>query len=152
MRRRAARGASPARAANWIRTEVMRALNEKRVGIEDFGVPANNLSALLVKIDRGELSTTLAKAVFEEMVKDGVTVSEALRKIGTPAGKLSGENLRVIVEKVLRKESVTVEEIRSGKDAKGKKRGFLCGQIMREARGQADPEEVARTLSQFLGC
>jgi aspartyl-tRNA(Asn)/glutamyl-tRNA(Gln) amidotransferase subunit B len=145
-------GASPARAANWIRTEVMRALNEKRVGIEDFGVPANNLSALLVKIDRGELSTTLAKAVFEEMVKDGVTVSEALRKIGTPAGKLSGENLRVIVEKVLRKESVTVEEIRSGKDAKGKKRGFLCGQIMREARGQADPEEVARTLSQFLGC
>ncbi|MFA0889657.1 MAG: Asp-tRNA(Asn)/Glu-tRNA(Gln) amidotransferase subunit GatB [Synergistales bacterium] len=145
-------GADPQRAANWIRTEVLRVLNEKRIGIEDFGVPAENLSPLLVKIDRGELSTTLAKTVFDRMVAEGLTALEALEKIGAPSGRLTGERLRNVIERVLEKESSAVEEIKSGKDPKGKKRGFLCGQIMREARGQADPEEVAKTLSRFLGC
>lgn len=143
-------GASPNRAANWIRTEVMRFLNEKKTSIENFPLSPEKLSRLLARIDKGQLSTTLAKTVFERMVAENLDEDEALEKAGAIAGKVSGDNLREMVKKVLEKEGPTVEEIKSGRDSKGKKRSFLCGLVMRESKGQADPAEVAKVLEDIL--
>jgi len=145
-----AQGANAQRAANWIRTEVLRVLNEKKIPIRSFPIPASELAALLSKIEAGELSTTLAKKAFDLMVSEDLQVEAAIRKIGAPSGKLSGEALRALVLRVMKREMSAVDEIREGKDAKGKKRGFLCGQVMREARGQADPAEVATVLGEIL--
>jgi len=145
-----AQGANAQRAANWIRTEVLRVLNEKKIPIRSFPIPASELAALLSKIEAGELSTTLAKKAFDLMVSEDLQVEAAIRKIGAPSGKLSGEALRALVLRVMEREMSAVDEIREGKDAKGKKRGFLCGQVMREARGQADPAEVATVLGEIL--
>lgn len=143
-------GANPLRAANWIRTEVLRVLNESKVPIEQFAVSPRNLADLLSKIDKGDVSTTLAKTVFELMVAEGLSVSGAIDRIGAPAGKLSGPELRLVIERILARETEACEEIKAGKDPKGKKRGFLCGQVMRESRGQADPAEVAKTLGEII--
>lgn len=145
-----AAGANPLRAANWIRTEVLRVLNEGKMPIERFTVSPRDLAELLSKIEKGELSTTLAKTVFELMVAEGLSVTGAIDRIGAPAGKLSGPELRFLIERILARETGACEEIRAGKDLKGKKRGFLCGQVMREARGQADPGEVAKLLGEIL--
>lgn len=143
-------GANPVRAANWVRTEVLRVLNERRITIENFDVEPVELAKLVEKIEKREISTTLAKKAFETMVAERLDVKEALRRIGAPSGKLAGAELRVLVERVLEREREVLEEIRQGKDTKGKKRGFLCGQVMRESRGQADPAEVERTLAEIL--
>jgi aspartyl-tRNA(Asn)/glutamyl-tRNA(Gln) amidotransferase subunit B len=143
-------GASPLRAANWIRTEVLRVLNERKVPIDRFTVSPRDLAELLSKIEKGDISTTLAKTVFELMVAEGLSVSGAIDRVGAPAGKLSGLELRLLIERILARETEACEEIRAGNDRKGKKRGFLCGQVMREARGQADPGEVAKLLGEIL--
>jgi len=145
-----AQGADAQRTANWIRTEVLRVLNERKISIGSFPVPAFELAALLSKIEGGALSTTLAKKAFDLMVSEDLQAEAAIRKIGAPSGKLSGEALRALVLRVMEREMSAVDEIREGKDAKGKKRGFLCGQVMREARGQADPAEVASALGEIL--
>ena len=146
-----AEGVTPQRAANWIRTEVLRVLNERKIPIRSFSVPASELAALLSKIDGGILSTTLAKKAFDLMVSESLQADAAIRKIGAPSGKLSGEELRDLILRVMEREKAAVDEIREGKDAKGKKRGFLCGLVMREARGQADHAEVASVLGEILG-
>lgn len=143
-------GAAPSRAANWIRTEVLRILNENKIPIEKFKILPTELAILLKKIDKGDLSTTLAKTIFDLMASDGLTTAEASLKVGVSSGKLSGSELETIIRDILEREIEAVEEIRIGKDKKGKKRGFLCGLVMRETKGQADPAEVACRIDGFL--
>jgi Asp-tRNAAsn/Glu-tRNAGln amidotransferase B subunit (PET112 homolog) len=143
-------GANPLRAANWIRTEILRVLNERKIPIEKFTVSPENFSALLTKVEGGDLSTTLAKKVFDLMVSEGLSLPAAIVRLGANSGKLARQELKAVMDRVLERETSAIEEIRTGKDPKGKKRGFLCGQVMREARGQADPGEVAKMLGEIL--
>lgn len=143
-------GANPLRAANWIRTEILRVLNERKIPIEKISVSPENFSALLTKVEGGDLSTTLAKKVFDLMVSEGLSLPVAIDRLGASSGKLTGPELKAVMDRVLERETSAIEEIRTGKDPKGKKRGFLCGQIMREARGQADPGEVAKMIGEIL--
>ncbi len=144
------KGATPLRAANWIRTEVLRVLNEKRISIEAFALSPEKLGHLLARIESGLVSTTLAKELFEKMVDENLDVDEALQKAGSPSGKVTGNDLRKMVKLVLDRERATVEEIKQGKDGKGKKRSYLCGLVMRESKGQADPAEVGKILEEIL--
>jgi len=143
-------GGNPLRAANWIRTEILRVLNERKIPIEELTVSPENFSALLAMVEGGDLSTTLAKKVFDLMVSEGLSLPAAIGRLDANSGKLTGPELKAVMDRVLERETNAIEEIRTGKDPKGKKRGFLCGQVMREARGQADPGEVAKMLGEIL--
>jgi aspartyl-tRNA(Asn)/glutamyl-tRNA(Gln) amidotransferase subunit B len=143
-------GAGPKRAANWFRTEVLRLMNEAG---SDPGAPpvsAENLAQLLVAVDQGSLSNTAAKDVWGKMLRDGCSVQDAAKSLGLAEGAASGEKLRTIIQGVLENEQEVIEEIRTGKDPKGKKLKFLFGLVMRETRGQADPAEVRKTLEKMV--
>ncbi|MCF4150833.1 Asp-tRNA(Asn)/Glu-tRNA(Gln) amidotransferase subunit GatB [Dethiosulfovibrio sp. F2B] len=139
-------GASPARASNWIRTEVLRVLNERGGHISEFSLSPAALVELLRMVEGKKLSTTAAKEVFDAMVSREISLKEAIDACGVTAGNLSGDGLASLVQSVLEANGDVVEVIRSCDDKKDKKRKFLQGQVMKEARGQADPREVAKIL------
>ncbi|MCF7935233.1 MAG: Asp-tRNA(Asn)/Glu-tRNA(Gln) amidotransferase subunit GatB [Synergistales bacterium] len=144
-------GGVPAeRAGKWVKTEILRVLNEQDIGMAQFPVPADQLALLLKKVEARELSTTAARDVFTAMCKEQVGCDEAIEKAGVATGSVEGERLRGIVEKILSEHPDVLEEIRSGKDKKGKKQRFLQGQVMRETRGQADPGAIAEQLKELL--
>ena len=137
------KGGSPVKvASNWIRTEIMRVLNERAISAEELTIPSDEMALLLSRIDRGDLSTTAAKEVFAMMLEKSLNVDDAIKALGLSTGKLTGSDLEAIVVKVLAENAEVVEEIRAGKDKKGKKVKFLQGIVMRETKGQADPKEV----------
>jgi aspartyl-tRNA(Asn)/glutamyl-tRNA(Gln) amidotransferase subunit B len=136
------RGSPVKVASNWIRTEIMRVLNERAISAEELTIPPDEMALLLSRIDRGDLSTTAAKEVFAMMLEKSLNVDDAIRALGLSTGKLTGSDLEAIVVKVLAENAEVVEEIRAGKDKKGKKVKFLQGIVMRETKGQADPKEV----------
>lgn len=142
-------GASPARALNWVRTELLRVMNEKELPMGSFPVSSDILGKLVVLVDGGKLSTTVAREVFHSVV-DGCSLDDALSAAGAAPDGLSGEVLEAIVEKVLEANGDVVEEILSGKDAKGKKSKFLTGLVMKEARGQVDAAVVKGILEASL--
>ncbi len=142
-------GASPARASNWIRTEVLRGMKEKGMTPEIWPISPKNLADLLSQVERGDLSTTVAREVFNSML-EGYTLAEGLKTAGAAPGGLSVSALGDLIRSVLSAQPEVTEFILSGRDEKGKKEKFLAGLVMREARGQADPKEVARVLSAFL--
>ncbi len=143
-------GAEARRAANWVRTEVLRVLNEKRISLEAFPLKAENLAALLVLVEGKGLSTTAAKDVFDVMVRDGSPLEAAMAATGVVSGQVSGSRLEEIVETILAANVEAVEAVRSGKDLKGKKIKFLQGLVMREIRGQADAVQVEAVLKRKL--
>ena len=141
---------SPAKACNWIKTEVLRILKEQEKTISNFTICPICLGKLIAKIEKKELSNTQAKDVFAKMVEKNLSLEDAIKQIGT-TGRLTGEKLSDIIVAVLRDNADAVDFIRSGKDKKGAKLKFLQGLVMRETRGNADVSEVAQTVYKFLG-
>jgi aspartyl-tRNA(Asn)/glutamyl-tRNA(Gln) amidotransferase subunit B len=144
-----AAGANPVRAGNWIRTEVLRALNERQIDAGALAVKPEALAELILRVEDGKLSTTLARQVFEGML-EGLSLDEALKKSGAAEGGVGQGALEDLVRSTLDANPGVVEEIRSGKDTKGKKIKFLQGLVMREAKGQARPDEVASAIEAAL--
>ncbi len=142
-------GASPVRASNWVRTEVLRVLNERGGSIDSLPVGPCALGALIRMVDERKLSTTAAKEVYGEMTDGGLPLEQALKKCGV-GEDLSQESLAEVVRKVMDANPDVLAEILDGRDAKGKKRKFLCGLVMRETRGQADSAAVEGLIDSLL--
>lgn len=145
-----AAGADSARASNWIRTEVLRVVNERKLEVKDFPVEAGQLAGLLKLVDGKELSTTAARDVFTCMVDETCSLEEALKSSGVQTGKVGGSDLEASIRNIVDGQQEVVQIIRDGKDKKDKKFKFLQGLVMRETRGQADPAEVGALLKKIL--
>ncbi|MDR1966334.1 MAG: Asp-tRNA(Asn)/Glu-tRNA(Gln) amidotransferase subunit GatB, partial [Synergistaceae bacterium] len=145
-----AEGAPPARAANWVRMEVLRVLNELGIGIADFKVRPAVLAGLIGKVEAKELSSTVAKGILDMLARDDISLDEAVKRSGASAGRLTGATLEALVDKILSANPDVAETIRSGQDKKGGKMKFLHGLAMKEAKGQADPQEAASVLAKKL--
>ncbi len=142
-------GAGAVRASNWVRTEVLRVMNERKLSVEEFPVAARELGRLVAMVDRGELSTTLAREVFAGMT-DGETLDGVMGKLGASREEVSGDALEDTVRKVVSANGDVLEEIRSGKDGAGKKRKFLMGLVMRETKGQAPAAKVREMVDRVV--
>jgi len=148
-------GASPPKAANWVRMEVLRVLNEKGArGIEDFKVKPAVLAELVKKVETKEISNTIGKKVLDVLASENsekFSLDDAIKRVGVPVGRVTGDELEILINKVSSENPDVVEIIKSGQDKKGGKIKFLQGLVMKEAHGQADPMEVSEALSKKLG-
>jgi aspartyl-tRNA(Asn)/glutamyl-tRNA(Gln) amidotransferase subunit B len=145
-----AAGAPRSRAANWVRMEVLRVLNELGIGISDFSLKPSVLAELVKKVEARELSSTIAKDILDALVRRDISLDDAIRDSGAQANRMTGDELSGLVDRVLSMNPDVVETIRAGQDKKGGKAKFLQGQVMKEARGQADPNEVADLFEEKL--
>lgn len=143
-------GANPVRAAHWVRTEVLRVMNEKGLKIADFTMKPEVLAGLVERVDGGKLSTTQGKEVFDYMCANGSGIDEAVKALGITEGGVAGNALADIVASVIAANPDVLEEIKSGKDKKGKKLKFLQGLVMKETKGQAKPQEVAEAIAEAV--
>ncbi|MDR3322067.1 MAG: Asp-tRNA(Asn)/Glu-tRNA(Gln) amidotransferase subunit GatB [Synergistaceae bacterium] len=144
-------GAPPARAANWVRMEVLRVLNELGLDITGFRVKPEALAELVKKVEKGELSSTVGKEILDVVAREDVSLADAIERSGAAGGRLTGEVLDAIVTKIISSNADVAETVKSGQDKKGGKVKFLQGLVMKEARGQADPKEAAESLARILG-
>jgi aspartyl-tRNA(Asn)/glutamyl-tRNA(Gln) amidotransferase subunit B len=141
-----AAGAEPKAASNWLMGEVMRELNERACGITEFPLTAEALAELIALIAKDEISTTIGKEVFVEMVKTGegaaaIVEARGLKQIS------GGDELESIVQGILDQNPKAVADLAAGKK---QARGFLVGQVMKATKGKANPK-VAGELIERLG-
>ena len=137
----------PKKVGNWIQTELFRLQKE---GGDEEGTgrlpPAEHLAELLRLIDRGAVSGTAAKQVFEEMYRTGRAPTAIVEALGlaqvSDAGELSG-----VVAEVIAANPQPVADYRSGKSAA---LGRLVGQVMKATRGRANPGLVNELLRKQL--
>ena len=143
-------GANPVRAAHWVRTEVLRVLNEKGQKIADFSIKPEILAGLVKRVDEGKLSTTQGKEVFDYMCANNSGIDDSAKALGITEGGIAGSALNDIIASVIAANPDVLDEIKSGRDKKGKKLKFLQGLVMKETKGQAKPQEVAEAIAEAV--
>ncbi|HQD32996.1 MAG TPA: Asp-tRNA(Asn)/Glu-tRNA(Gln) amidotransferase subunit GatB, partial [Candidatus Atribacteria bacterium] len=136
----------PRMVCNWITTEVFKNLKELGIDISQASITPAHLAELLKMVDKKEISGTIAKSVLEEMFATGARAREVITRRGISF--ISDEKeLENIVREVIEKNPQSVADYLSGKE---KALQFLIGQVMKETRGQADPELTKSILIKVL--
>jgi aspartyl-tRNA(Asn)/glutamyl-tRNA(Gln) amidotransferase subunit B len=132
--------------SNWIMGEVLRYLRELQIEISAFPVTPAALAGLLRAVESGQVSSTAAKEVLAAMVRTVRPAAALIEELGL-AQVSDDESLVPLVRQVLLREASHVAEYRAGKE---KVFGFLVGQVMRAARGRANPGRVHEVLRALL--
>ncbi len=133
--------------SNWIMSEVLSVLNEKKIKITEFKVEPRNIAQLIEFMDTGTINGKIAKQVFSIMYSKGEEPGEIIDKLGLKQ-IINEEEIETIVDEVIQKHTEQVEKYKNGKKAV---LSFLVGQVMRETQGKANPELTNRLLREKLG-
>ena len=141
------RAGAPAKAASsWISIELMRRLNDAGKDIAECPLAPAALAELLKKIERGEITSASGKKIFSTMFDTGKGAAEIIAAEGlaqiTDAGAIEK-----IARTVVAKSPDNAAKYRSGNEGVFK---FFVGQVMRETRGQANPQLVNEILKRVL--
>jgi aspartyl-tRNA(Asn)/glutamyl-tRNA(Gln) amidotransferase subunit B len=135
-------------AANWVMTEVLRALHGRADAIGGFAarVPAARLGGLVARVAAKEIPGPLAKQVFAWMLEEAGEADELLTRHGVRAMNAAAD-LRPLVLEVLGDHEEAVAQALAGNT---RTLEFLVGQVMKKSRGQAAPQVVKELLGEEL--
>jgi len=143
----AVRAGAPAKAAaNWIAVEMLRRLNDAGKDIVESPLAPDALAELLGKIEKGEITTASGKKVFATMFETGKRASEIIAAEGF-AQITDAAAIEKIAREIVAKSPDNAAKFRSGNEGVFK---FFVGQVMRETRGQANPQIVNEVLRRVL--
>lgn len=133
-------------ASNWLISEVLAIVNDKKIGISDFTITPVNLGKLINLIKDGTISGKIAKEVFTIMLENN-SDPEVIVKEKNLVQISDTSEIEAIIQKIIDANSGQVEEYRSGKE---KVFGFFVGQVMKESKGKANPKLVNEILKKIL--
>jgi aspartyl-tRNA(Asn)/glutamyl-tRNA(Gln) amidotransferase subunit B len=134
-------------AANWIMGELAAALNRDERNIESSPVSSAQLAELILRVIDGTISNKIARDVFaalwagEADSADAIIEQRGLRQVSDTSV------LDPIIDEVIAANPAAVGEYRAGKE---KAFNSLVGQVMKAARGKANPAQVNQRLKEKL--
>lgn len=132
--------------ANWVTGDFAAYLNIAGLQVEESVVSPESLAELLGLVGDGTLSGKMAKEVFAEMAVAGRGAKVIVEERGL--GQISDTGaLEAMVAAVVAANPGPAEEFRQGRD---KVFGFFVGQVMKETKGQANPQMVNELLRRHL--
>jgi aspartyl-tRNA(Asn)/glutamyl-tRNA(Gln) amidotransferase subunit B len=130
--------------SNWIQRDVLRYLRDTNTGFATFGVSAANLAELIVAVNQGEVPSSRAVDVFNQMLGAGQTVVEALRSLGI--AQVDNHELIALCERLLSANPRVVADVQQGKH---QAIGALVGQA-KKTNPNVDPALVRQTCLDLI--
>jgi aspartyl-tRNA(Asn)/glutamyl-tRNA(Gln) amidotransferase subunit B len=122
-------------------------LNKEGKELAESPVSSTQLAGLIQRIADSTISNNIAKKVFEALWNgEGANADEIIDKQGLKQITDSGA-IESLVDEVLAANPGNVAEFRSGKE---KAFNALVGQVMKAAKGKANPQQVNDLLRQKL--
>jgi aspartyl-tRNA(Asn)/glutamyl-tRNA(Gln) amidotransferase subunit B len=132
--------------SNWIQSDVMRLMSEKSVNIVELNLNPKIISQLSDLSDDGVISNKIAKEIFIEAISSGKLPNDIVNEKGLK--QLSDTTLiEEIVVRVIASNPETLEKYKSGKT---NFMGFFVGQVLKETKGQANPQIVSDLVKKHL--
>ena len=132
--------------SNYLITDLQGLLKGEQVSDEKFLITPENFAEFVVLINKGEISSKIAKMVLLEMFNSGTDPSDIIEKKGLAQISDISE-IEVIINEVLAKNKKAVEDYKSGKESAYQ---FLVGQIMIKTKGKANPQIIKDVLKRSL--
>ncbi|PMC36789.1 Asp-tRNA(Asn)/Glu-tRNA(Gln) amidotransferase GatCAB subunit B [Bacillus sp. UMB0899] len=139
-------GAEAKQASNWIMGEVSAYLNAEGKELSDVALTAEGLAGMIKLIEKGTISSKIAKQVFKELIENGGDPEKIVKEKGLVQIS-DDETLRKFVNEAIDANPQSVDDFKNGKQ---KAIGFLVGQIMKATKGQANPPMVNKLLMEEI--
>ena len=137
---------NPKAVNNWIISDISRILNETEMEPIEIPFDSNQLGKLIILIDKGTISSSIAKKVLVEMFEHPRDPEDIIDEKGWV--QISDEGaIKEVVLKVLEANPKSVADYKGGKE---KALGFLVGQAMKETRGKANPQMLNQMFIEEL--
>ncbi len=132
--------------ANWIMGDMLGYLNAGGLELDDIKLTGQGLGEMIGLMEKGTISSKIAKTVFKEMLESGRRPQEIVEEQGLV--QISDEGaIAEIVDRIVSGNPQSVEDFKAGKE---KAVGFLVGQVMKETKGKANPALVNKLLLERL--
>ena len=137
---------NPKAVSNWIMTDITKELNERELEPDQIPFESEQLGNLVVLIDKGLISSSIAKKVLVELFENPKDPLKIVEEKGWM--QISDEGaIKEVVLKVLENNAQSVADYKAGKD---KALGFLVGQAMKETKGKANPGMLNKMFQEEL--
>ncbi len=141
-------GKEPKLIANWILTDLAAVLNRAEQSIDESPIRPEQLAGLIRRIADNTISNNMARKVFTAMW-EGEEEGDPDRIIEKRGYKQISDSgaIETMVDEAIAANPKIVEQYHAGRD-----RAFnsLVGQVMKAAKGQANPRQVAEILRNKL--
>jgi aspartyl-tRNA(Asn)/glutamyl-tRNA(Gln) amidotransferase subunit B len=140
--------AQPKAVANWIMVELLKYLNDDKISITQCPITPQGLADFLKLIDDNTISGKIGKQVFSQMYSAAdndprqIVESQGLAQM-SDAGELAS-----LVDEIV---AVNEDKVKEYQQGKVKLFGFFVGQVMKQTKGQANPQMVNQLLKEKIG-
>jgi len=133
-------------ACNWVLSEILRVINENKITVDEFSIKPDRMHGLLKFVESGKINNTAAKEVFEEMLNSDKMPEDLIKEKGLMQTS-SVDDIKPIVEEILKQNSKAVEEYKNGKT---QAKGFLVGMVVKATQKKANPKVINEILEEML--
>ncbi|NWL89139.1 MULTISPECIES: Asp-tRNA(Asn)/Glu-tRNA(Gln) amidotransferase subunit GatB [unclassified Paenibacillus] len=132
--------------SNWMMGELLGYLNSNGLELAAVKLTGQGLGEMVNLIEKGTISSKIAKTVFKEMLQSGKLPQQIVEEQGLV--QISDEGaILAIVQEVVANNPASVQDYQAGKE---KAIGFLVGQVMKQSKGKANPGLVNKLLIEVL--
>jgi len=132
--------------SNWLMGDISRLMNEKGTWVSELLFTPKDLSDLVELINKGTISSAIAKTVLEFMFSEGKNPKVIVEEKGLVQNS-DEDFILLAVKKVLEDHPNVVEDYRQGKT---KIMGFAVGQTMKATKGKANPSIINKLVQEEL--
>ncbi|MBI2506953.1 MAG: hypothetical protein HYW00_02340 [Candidatus Colwellbacteria bacterium] len=131
---------------NYLTSDLIGLLKEQGIGIRETKATPENFAELIKLIQKGDVSSRIAKDLLREMAATGLDPHEIVKE--KELTQISGEaEIKKLAEEVIAENKDAVESYKKGKTNALQ---FLAGQVMAKAKGRANPQMVHEILKKIL--
>jgi aspartyl-tRNA(Asn)/glutamyl-tRNA(Gln) amidotransferase subunit B len=142
----AQRSKNPVAVARWLIGDFSALWKRDAMELAEVRVKPEHIAELVEMIDSGEISGKIGKQIFEEIWASGESPRHAAERLGIK--QISDTTaLEQIVDSVIAGNLKQVQDYRAGRT---KLLGFFVGQVMKETKGQANPQMLNELLKKKL--
>ena len=133
--------------ANWIQGELLRHLNDQKVGLAEVPLSPAALGELVDLVDAGTINARTAKELFRDVVVSGASPAALVEARGLAQVSDVGA-VEAAVRAAMVRQAGAVEDLRAGNE---RARGRIFGEAMKQLQGRGDPRLVGEVLDRLLG-
>ena len=137
----------PKMASNWIMTEVLSILKEEKKTIGELNLTPEAFGKILVMVWKKTITAATGKEVLRLAIQTGRSPEELVAEKGLAQISDTG-SLEQLAKDAINNNPKSVQDYRGGKK---NALGFLVGCVMRQSKGQANPQMVQEILLKLLG-
>ncbi|MBD3329144.1 Asp-tRNA(Asn)/Glu-tRNA(Gln) amidotransferase subunit GatB [Candidatus Dojkabacteria bacterium] len=132
--------------ANWLTGIIFAYMNDSGKKITDINLRLEDLAHIIAEVQAGKANNQKAKKLVRKALETDGNLGELYESANTQVIS-DVDELETIAKKVINANEKAAQDFKSGKQ---NAIGFLIGQIMKESKGNADPNKAREVLIKLL--